>query len=194
MNSSDLKSGDDVSFFELKGKVTDSYPSLVGIRFGNDKGVTWVHFDSVLLNYIQKIEVVEDRHVTALRHARNPKVGDYWNEMFMPVLLVVEVDDKWVKFCEKTKPARNGNGWTWDLTEFVSLPRYKFIQKLQYGGISDDWSGDMSEKFWCSVIPEHYPGITELIKKEKAFLAWYEEHFTDTPKCVARKAYDALNP
>lgn len=75
----------------------------------------------------------EKRHKVNVEHAMRPRIGDYWHEMFVPILVVVgrlESDD--VLVC-KTKKDVGGNRWEWDLT------------KLEVWDIN---------KFWCDCSPE----------------------------------------
>lgn len=81
-------------------------------------------------------------------HTDKPQPGDYWQEMFCPICVVLEVDDDCVVYCTKTKPVEV-NSWTWDLNK--SLFEIKTIDEfkdwLSYGSIPG---------FWCDVLPEQH--------------------------------------
>lgn len=77
------------------------------------------------------------------RHALNPEVGDYWHEMFMPVVFVVMVD------AERVCIQRDFKGQSFtpgvDPKPHV-MTRRAFRKWLHYDSIPD--------KTWCSVVPD----------------------------------------
>lgn len=79
----------------------------------------------------------------SIKHAKNPQPGDYWHEMFTPILLVLKVTRKQVIFLEKVK-AVGKDRWTWDVEKVSVLPRKEFKKKLYYSTMP---------KTWCDVVP-----------------------------------------
>jgi hypothetical protein len=80
-----------------------------------------------------------------LEHVENPQVGDYWQEMLVPILLVLKVNkrSKTVTFTEK-KIELDTNYYTWDLENPSVLKFEDFKKKLLY---------KHQESTWADVVP-----------------------------------------
>lgn len=64
----------------------------------------------------------------------NPSAGDYWYEdMFVPMLVVLDVNKNFVTFCQTTKDVGN-NKWTWDLSKPEIISRNDFVKKVERFG------------------------------------------------------------
>jgi hypothetical protein len=77
-------------------------------------------------------------------HAKNPQPGDYWEEHFCGVCVVLAVEDDCVIFCNKKKDAGE-NKWTWDLDKTDIKTVDEFNDWLRYSSIPG---------YWCDVMPE----------------------------------------
>lgn len=82
-------------------------------------------------------------------HAKNPTVGDYWEEMFAPACVVIGVTKEAVSLCDKTKSVTDTT-WTWDLSQTRQLSRDEFSRWLRYQ------SPEMSDRTWCNVHPRQH--------------------------------------
>lgn len=80
-----------------------------------------------------------------LKHLKNPQVGDYWHEMLVPVLVVLDVDDEGITVCKRTKQVDN-NHWTWDLGKYEKMSREDFQYYLSR-------AGDPERGQWAKVVP-----------------------------------------
>jgi hypothetical protein len=64
-------------------------------------------------------------------HLSNPRPGDLWHDLFLPVLMVLEVDSERVAVCEE-------NGCTFDPDKVRRIPRAEFkeiIRRHPDGGL-----------------------------------------------------------
>lgn len=63
-----------------------------------------------------------------------PKAGDYWNEMFIPYFVILEVrTDGTLIVCDETKEV-DSNHWTWNLQKAKHV--YKdYMKRVRYGSI-----------------------------------------------------------
>lgn len=92
------------------------------------------------------------------RHLADPQPGDYWNEMFSPICVVVERSRSAVIICKATKQT-DPDHWTWDLAklEAMTLPAFA------------EWLSFKSEGFrdftWCRVVPRAHEWVVEAIAK-----------------------------
>lgn len=79
-------------------------------------------------------------NLTALSkvRCRAPEVGDYWSDMFCPVLVVVRVTDSHVMFCGTIKEVDSAH-WTWDLSKLRMMSREGFAKRLTYATKDDCW-------------------------------------------------------
>lgn len=94
----------------------------------------------------------------------NPRIGDYWQEMFCPYFLVVDVkgDKITVLSClggpdsynRKDEPCArievDNNSWTWDLTKAMVVDREWMASAVKYGSIegfvADVWNSEKTVK------------------------------------------------
>ena len=64
----------------------------------------------------------------------SPSPGDYWNEMFVPYFVVLEVrEDLTLIVCDKTKEVDSSH-WTWDLSQAKHVHR-DYLKRVRYGSI-----------------------------------------------------------
>jgi len=77
------------------------------------------------------------------KHANDPQPGDYWQEHFCGVCVVLGVARKSVIYC-KEREVVEGNRWTWDLDKTETKTIEEFAQWLSYGSI---------EGYWADVFP-----------------------------------------
>ena len=112
----------------------------------------------------------EARDAANKKHCRKPKVGDFWQECFAPVCVVIDASKFVVTTCELTKNAGN-NKWTWDFSELKTYTRAEFVNRFRYGRIgnddyqADDGSDDIKHKFWCDVIPKSHKWARKAAKE-----------------------------
>lgn len=68
----------------------------------------------------------------------NPKPGDYWHEMFSPVMVVLSA--KPFIICDAKKDV--GDGWYWDLTKAYEVNEAKCMNRLLYqtNAVSGTWA------------------------------------------------------
>lgn len=90
----------------------------------------------------------QERAALSAKHANSPEPGDYWHEMFTPVLVVLDVGERSVVICDKVK-AVDEDGWTWDLSQVTAVPKKEFGDRLRYK------SDAMKHKTWATVVPRH---------------------------------------
>lgn len=88
----------------------------------------------------------------------NPQPGDYWEEMFFPVVVITEAEEM-VTICEKTK-STDDHTWTWDLSQLIILTKAEFVSKLTYG------SSTLKDKTWADAHPRHMMWAVEESMKE----------------------------
>lgn len=79
-------------------------------------------------------------------HSRDPQIGDFWHEMFCPIMVVLDVTPLHVIICDKTKEVDRDH-WTWDTDAIKTLTREAFAIKPHYD------SPTMAHKFHCDVVP-----------------------------------------
>ena len=91
----------------------------------------------------EKLFKASEYRLAEIDHKRNnPTKGDYWYEdHFVPVLVVLSVAKDFITVCRKTKDL-SGNTWTWDLTQPEILSRESFVRRLEYGrcGGTHQWA------------------------------------------------------
>lgn len=88
------------------------------------------------------------------KHRLDPQVGDYWNEMFVPIMVVVGVHPDRVVICQTTKSVGKDH-WTWDLAKLDTVTREAFAKIPLYSSL------DMGEKTHCDVVPERHKWVRE---------------------------------
>lgn len=84
-----------------------------------------------------------------------PKPGDYWNECFCPIMVVLEVvgPDELV-ICDKTK-SMGPDHWTWDLDKARTVDRAEFERLAEYG-LPSKWRHKVFVKaYWESKRPKY---------------------------------------
>jgi len=92
------------------------------------------------------------QHKTNEDHASDPKIGDYWSEMFAPILVVVgRPDPDSVLICDKTMDVEERR-WTWDLTQCRIMTLEEFHARLRYDSIPG---------FWADCCPEHMTWVKD---------------------------------
>jgi len=97
------------------------------------------------------------------QHLKDPKLGDYWMEMFSPVAVVVYVDPRYVVTLEKTKNTDKDH-WTWDVEAIPILyTRNQWLIR---------WNYDYINGTWCDVVPERHLWVPEFVERplERAVL------------------------
>ena len=89
--------------------------------------------------------------------ANNPHIGDYWQEMFMPVLVVLGRPSKdSVMICKETKVHPTDKKCkTWNLEKSEVMSIADFSRYLHYD------SDSMKHKCWCDCEPECMKHIRE---------------------------------
>ena len=102
------------------------------------------------MNYEQQMELNE-------KHALNPEIGDYWNEMFVPILSVVDVGAFNVSVLRKTKEVDEDH-WTWDVTQVTNMTKKEFYKFLHYN------TPNVKDKCWCDVYPGRDKAFAEAAK------------------------------
>jgi len=100
------------------------------------------------------------------QHSFDPQPGDFWQEMFAPVAVVIAVSDISVTTLERIKNVDRGR-WTWDLEarpEFYTRTEFAYRwtcgphrQPLYRG----EATNSMSREHWCDVMPKHHAWILE---------------------------------
>lgn len=91
----------------------------------------------------------------ALDAAKNPRVGDYWHEMFMPAGKVVEVSQYAVVVIKPVSVDKDH--WRWDKDNPIVYTRKQFANAYRYGRVGDDdFEGtdnlaDIKNRFWADV-------------------------------------------
>lgn len=84
-------------------------------------------------------------HQISQEHLNNPKVGDYWHEMLMPVAIVIDVNDDEITICGRIKDTGEGC-WTWDQNFIKIITKKEMREYFSYDTIPN--------KTWCRCIPE----------------------------------------
>lgn len=88
------------------------------------------------------------------KHRLDPRIGDYWHEMFTPIMVVIAVHPDRVMICKTIKSVAKDH-WTWDLTKLDTVTREEFSAIPLYE------HGDMGEKTHCDVVPERQKWVRE---------------------------------
>jgi hypothetical protein len=89
----------------------------------------------------------EERKRRDREHLIDPEVGDYWNEMFTPICVVLGRVGDSVVICRTTKDV-GPDHWTWDTTRIETKTLAEFRDWLSYKG-----DGPLREQAWASVVP-----------------------------------------
>lgn len=101
-------------------------------------------------------------------HLINPQIGDYWQEMYCPVAVVVDATDFCVVVCETTR-STSEHTWTWDLSELKIYTRKEFRYRWTYGRIgNENFSGNSEKEIdnqcWCHVLPRAHEWVHNAAK------------------------------
>lgn len=99
-----------------------------------------------------------DTRAKSLIHLKHPEPGDYWNEHFCPVCLVVDVGKYSITFLKHKIELRDG--WMFDTTKLTTLSRKEWEKWLSYGSIPGTWADCFGKlKGWEEVLKEIENGI-----------------------------------
>lgn len=112
-----------------------------------------------------------EKNQLCLKHAKNPCVGDYWHEMFVPQRVVVDVTKFAVVTCESTKDVGNDK-WTWDLSKLKSYTRKQFLESGRYGSgdkdfVPTDDFENIKNCFIGNVEPKCHKWVKDAVLEEK---------------------------
>jgi hypothetical protein len=88
----------------------------------------------------------EERKVRNQQGLDDPKIGDYWQEMFCPYFLVVDVKGNDITvlsclggtFTRKDEPCakiESKDGWTFDLSKYMVVDRTWMVKAVKYDSI-----------------------------------------------------------
>ena len=89
-------------------------------------------------------------------HANNPRAGDYWSEMFAPILVVIgRTEAGNVIICKETKSTGIHRQRIWDLEKIETMSVEDFSKYLHYD------SDRMKHKCWCDCDPESMMGVRD---------------------------------
>lgn len=122
---------------------------------------------------------------------KNPRIGDYWQEMFCPYFLVVDVkgDDITVLSClggnytrkhELNAKIETKDGWTFDLSKSMVVNREWMTKAVKYesieGFVADVGNSEKTVKIameWRDYKQKQIRNkITELEKQWEEFTGW----------------------
>lgn len=70
----------------------------------------------------------------------HPQAGDYWEDHFCPVLIVLDVQGKQLTICDKIEDLGERKGRRFDLTQARQMTRAELVKKLSYGTIPGTWA------------------------------------------------------
>jgi len=79
------------------------------------------------------------------KHANKPEIGDYWNEMFCGICVVLKIIENNILIC-KSKKYAGQDRWTWDLDKTELMGKDDFKKWISYSHI---------DGYWCDVLPSH---------------------------------------
>jgi hypothetical protein len=75
-----------------------------------------------------------------LKAAYDPRAGDYWEERFSGVLVVLAVSETHVVICDQKIDLDTGKGWRWNLDKARELSRLDFVKRLVYNTLTGTWA------------------------------------------------------
>ena len=83
-------------------------------------------------------------------HRIRPQPGDYWHDMYSPILLVVWQDGEHIEYLDyAVHRVGVSGGWKWNVDLPLVRSTYEdFAKRILYQ------SKSMSELTWCDVIPD----------------------------------------
>ena len=133
----------------------------------------------------------EQQKLTNQESLNNPRIGDYWHEMFCPYFLVVDVksDDITVLSClggtytrkhELNAKIDTKDGWTFDLSKSMVVNREWMTKAVKYesieGFVADVGNSEKTVKIameWRDWKQKQIRNkITELEKQWEEFTGW----------------------
>ena len=133
----------------------------------------------------------EQQKLTNQENLNNPRIGDYWQEMFCPYFLVVDVkgDDITVLSClggtytrkhELNAKIDTKDGWTFDLSKSMVVNREWMTKAVKYesieGFVADVGNSEKTVKIameWRDYKQKQIRNkITELEKQWEEFTGW----------------------
>ena len=133
----------------------------------------------------------EQQKLTNQESLNNPRIGDYWQEMFCPYFLVVDVkgDDITVLSClggtytrkhELNAKIDTKDGWTFDLSKSMVVNREWMTKAVKYesieGFVADVGNSEKTVKIameWRDYKQKQIRNkITELEKQWEEFTGW----------------------
>ena len=88
----------------------------------------------------------------SMEHLDNPESGDYWHEMFSPVLVVVAVHPYGLVICDKIVDVDDKH-WAFDLDHTRLVPHGYLRERFTYE--------TMPDKTWCDVMPRKMEEVCE---------------------------------
>lgn len=80
------------------------------------------------------------------KHRGAPERGDFWHEMFAPILVVLDVSDSAIVVC-CTPKATDKDRWTWDMDKIETIPRDQFATRTKYGNVAPRSHVEFSDYF-----------------------------------------------
>lgn len=93
-----------------------------------------------------KKETEETRDARNTEACDDPKVGDYWSEMFAPIVLVVDVRGGEIIYAEPTIHPTDRDAQCWNYAQLKVQDKEAFGEWLHYSSGSS-----VSHKTWCDV-------------------------------------------
>jgi hypothetical protein len=85
-----------------------------------------------------KIMTEDQRKALNEERARNPQVGDMWEDHMVMCVLVLAVDEYAMTVCRKK--IQYPDGWAWDFSKTEAMSRDEFSGWLHYGSIPGTWA------------------------------------------------------
>lgn len=87
-------------------------------------------------------ETANERNKKNLKAYLDPLPGDYWNEMFVPYFVILEVwENGNMIVCDKRKDVDRSH-WTWDLSKAREVTK-EYMEEVRYQSI-DGFVADVS--------------------------------------------------
>ena len=123
----------------------------------------------------------------------NPQPGDYWNEMFCPYFLVVDVKDKDItvlsclggpgSYNRKNEPCakiEHKDGWSFDYSKSMVVDRAWMEKAVRYetidGFVADVWQSEKTEAIvreWRTHVQKYMRARIEEMEREwEEFTGW----------------------
>lgn len=90
-------------------------------------------------------------------HRLNPQAGDYWHEMWSPVMVVVAVEEERVAICDKLDRDKDGWLWKFDAARWISRREFEKLPLYSKGQAGHH----MGDKCWCDVSQRRHTYLLE---------------------------------